>query len=70
MTNAACDGFYQFIIGERVEKRAGHKQRGIVVSRFKNLAGKARYVIECPNTTDALDVYSEGQLISQIMRAK
>ncbi len=53
-----------FEIGDRVEKLAGYKYPGVVVSKFKTTAGKIRYVVECtsPDCEGMLHIFNAAQL--------
>ena len=55
-----------FNIGDEVTKNSGYCFTGIVVSRFKTLAGEPRYVVECtvPGAGGMLHIYNEKQLTS------
>jgi len=46
--------------GDKVFKLKGYKFPGIVVSKFKTLKGKTRYVVECtaPDCEEMLHIYS------------
>lgn len=52
-------------VGDHVQKAAGYKWPGVVVSMFKTLSGKQRVVVECtvPEVAGALHIYSLEQLI-------
>ena len=53
-------------VGDRVQKAAGYKWPGVVVSVFDTLSGKTRVVVECtvPEVAGALHIYSPEQLIA------
>lgn len=53
-----------FNVGDHVKKRRGYKWPGVVVSRFFNLQGEQRYVVECtvPEVSGALHIYNPEQL--------
>ncbi len=58
---------FKFGLRAKVEKRRGYKWPGVVVSRFRTLAGKPRYVVECivPEVRGALHIFSDVQLKSR-----
>lgn len=51
-------------VGDRVNKKEGYKWPGVIVSKFKTLAGKDRYVVECVagEVQGALHIFNEKQL--------
>lgn len=53
-----------FKIGDKVEKISGYKWPGVIVSKFKTLNDKTRYVVECTveEVKGALHIYSEEQI--------
>lgn len=50
--------------GTHVEKVSGYKFPGVIVSKFKTLAGEVRFVVECtiPGCEGMLHIYSEKNL--------
>ena len=55
---------FEFWPGDRVKKKEGYEWPGFVVCSFRNLEGRARYVVECtvPGVKGALHIYSGHQL--------
>lgn len=53
-----------FEVGDKVQKKAGYKWPGVVISKFWTLDDKLRYVVECtvPEVQGALHIYSPEQL--------
>ena len=53
-----------FPVGTSVRKSKGYGFPGVVVSAFRTLAGKERYVVECtePAVAGMLHVFNAGQL--------
>jgi hypothetical protein len=51
-------------IGKSVQKKTGYKFPGKIVSVFKTLSGKKRYVVECtvPEVSGILHIYNPEQL--------
>jgi hypothetical protein len=54
-----------FQIGDVVEKVAGYRWPGVVVSTFDTIDGKPRVVVECtaPEVSGALHIYAPAQLM-------
>lgn len=52
-------------VNDNVQKRRGYRLPGIIVSKFKNLKGDTRFVVECTveEVTGLLHIYSEKDLI-------
>lgn len=55
---------HHFVVGDKVRKVKGYSWPGVVVSVFKTLEGKPRYVVECtvPEVAGALHIYNAEQL--------
>ena len=55
---------FKFSLGQRVEKVRGYKWPGVIVSKFTNIEGSVRYVVECTveEVEGALHIYSENDL--------
>lgn len=55
----------EFHQGDQVEKRAGYKFPGIVVSVLRTLAGETRLVVECtvPDIKGMLHIFSPEQML-------
>lgn len=51
-------------VGDTVEKIAGYRWPGVVVSIFTTLSGQQRIVVECtvPEVAGALHIYSSEQI--------
>ena len=51
--------------GDTVQKVRGYPWPGVVVSAFRTLAGRPRFVVECtvPEVAGALHIYLEDQLV-------
>lgn len=51
-------------VGTHVEKVSGYRFPGVIVSKFKTLAGEIRFVVECtiPGCDGMLHIYSGKNL--------
>jgi len=51
-------------VGSKVFKMKGYKFPGVVVSKFKTLNGRTRYVVECtvPECAGMLHIYSMNDI--------
>lgn len=54
----------KFTLGDKVQKVSGYSFTGVVVSAFRTLDGKERYVVQCtvPGAWGMLHIYSPDQL--------
>lgn len=60
----AMSGGARFMEKDPVKKKKGYRWPGVVVSRFKNLDGDVRYVVQCvhPVVYGALHIFSDADL--------